>query len=57
MVVKRRGGGGRGQALVDVIAWCRGGVVPHDGCDLTCRSGDVGSGMVVVMERDVAERW
>ena len=51
MVVKRGGGGGRGRALVD------GGVVSRDGRDLTCCSGDVGSGKVVVVERDVAERW
>ena len=66
MVVERGGGDGRGRALVDVVAWrCgrgvwswrRGRVVSRDGRDLTRRSGDVGSGMVVVVERDVAERW
>ena len=64
MVVERGGGGGRGWALVDVIAWrrdvaswCCGGVVSHDRRDLTLRSGDVGSEMVVVVERDVAEQW
>ena len=38
-------------------SWRRGRVVSCDGRDLTRRSGDVGSGMVVVEERDVAERW
>ncbi len=51
MVVERGGGGGRGRALVD------GGVVSCDGRDLTRRRGDVGSGKVVVVERDVAEQW
>ena len=39
------------------VTWRRGRVVSRDGRDLTRHSGDVGSGMVVVVERDVAERW
>ena len=57
MVVERGGGDGRGWVLVDVVVWRCGGVISRDGRDLTRRSGNVGSGMVVVVERDVAERW
>ena len=46
-----------GVVVVSSWSWRRDRVVSRDGRDLTCRSGDVGSGMVVVVERDVAERW
>ncbi len=42
------------------VTWrCGGvcGVISRDGHDLTRRSGNVGSGKVVVVETDVAERW
>ena len=59
-VLSRHSGGGRGRAFVDFVAWwcdvaswwCCGGVVLGDRRDLTCHSGDVGSGIVVVVERD-----